>query len=87
MGKYVYPDRCPHCGMRYRDFRSGWTYADAYESFWASSADRSKWHPKRWKSVLGRLHEWKVQGWLEHIEFCSTSDLETPSGPEPRVEY
>jgi hypothetical protein len=58
---------CPHCQLRYDDFRTGWTFADVRATFWR---EHKPWHPARRRSVLGRWHEIKQEMWAEHIKHC-----------------
>lgn len=53
--------RCPHCGIRYGDFRTGLTFREVYHYLW----DRDR---KRRRTVLGKWHELKRQLWEHHVD-------------------
>lgn len=54
-------DACPHCGVRYGRFRTGFTYAQVYELMWT--------HPqKRRNTILGAWHQLKKELWARHVE-------------------
>lgn len=52
---------CPHCGLQYGKFRTGFTYHEVYHMMWS--------HPqKRRNTILGSWHALKKQLWERHIE-------------------
>lgn len=78
-------EKCPICGLRYRDFRIKEYFPDVGSSFgeiWTfcknelrlerdkseARGDYSK--PVNRRSVLGRMFEYKQQGWARHIQIC-----------------
>jgi hypothetical protein len=70
------PSRCPNCNMHYKDFRTGLTWRDAYESFWRPPEPTKNWVNKTPKNLKGRLWELKQALWAEHIEHCSEKEEE-----------
>ena len=64
-------DTCPCCGLTYRDFRTGLTYADVFLWLWSYSQESSNWKYKRRRTVLGRWHMTKKQMWNQHIFECA----------------
>ena len=62
---------CPHCGVLYRAFRTGMTYREVWAQFWRTEDDdRTRWHPKRRHTILGRWHEIKKDLWTDHVRQC-----------------
>lgn len=53
------PDRCEHCESRYRNFRSGLSFAEVRIEL------RAEVHRERVTrhTVLGRMHEHKIMRW------------------------
>lgn len=66
--------KCPHCGVGYRDFRTGLTYQEVYTMLWSSSEDSSNWRYKRRNTVLGLWHQIKVEMWEEHLHLCEKNN-------------
>jgi hypothetical protein len=62
---------CPHCGLKYRDFRTGFTYRDVFGMLWSGSDDPSTWRYKRRGSVLGKWFEIKQKMWADHVDECA----------------
>jgi hypothetical protein len=60
---------CQVCDLTYRDFRSGWTYKDAYEHLaWGRE---SQWSPGR-RAVLRHMAKLKRDEWEQHQTACAT---------------
>jgi hypothetical protein len=54
-------EACPHCGVRYGRFRTGFTYHEVYHMMWQ--------HPqKRRNTILGSWHQLKKELWSRHVE-------------------
>lgn len=69
------PSTCPKCGLHYRQFRSGYTWQDAFESLWMPDRPPEEWISITEKTVRGRLWEFKQQMWEQHLENCSTTNV------------
>lgn len=68
MSRYVgNNDKCPHCGVRYKEFHTGLNYADVYLWFCTADPDPSTWRYKRRNTILGRWHQEKKEQWKRHI--------------------
>ena len=65
-------DRCPVCGIRYRDFRCAeiTSWQEALESMWSASDNPKDWRNKRKGGVLGYWYRQKQREWDYHIETC-----------------
>lgn len=63
-------DDCPNCGLKYRDFRTGFTYAEVYQMLWVASDDARDWRYKRRGTVLGKWRQLKLQMWDRHLAGC-----------------
>lgn len=61
-------ERCPHCQMKYGNFRTGFTYKDIVMMFWDDSDDPGDWTYKRRGTILGKWFEIKQDMWQRHIE-------------------
>lgn len=57
---------CEHCGIRYRDFRTGYRYRDVFEMLKDYSEDPADWRYKRRHTVLGYWHQIKLEMWEAH---------------------
>ena len=67
MSRYVgNQDRCPGCGLLYRDFSTGLTYQEVFAMFWTISEDSDEWRYKRRHTVLGKWHQIKQDMWRQH---------------------
>lgn len=66
------PSMCPGCGMKYRDLKTGFTFADIVSMLWVDDPDPARWRSKRRNSILGFWHEIKLNLWREHCDLCST---------------
>lgn len=67
---------CPHCGLTYKNLRTGYCYTDIYEMLWSSNPDPATWRYKGRHSVLGFWHEIKLTMWEYHLEECALSSEE-----------
>lgn len=65
-------EACPHCGLRYRDMRTGLTFKEVRNMFWVSSEDSEDWQYKRRGSVLGKWNELKKDMWHDHLLLCAS---------------
>lgn len=63
-------DRCPQCGLVYRNLRTGVTYKQVRSWLWSHSHDTKAWRYKRRHGVLGRWHQYKLELWRQHLEGC-----------------
>ena len=63
-------ETCPRCGLRYADFRTGYTYADIYAMFWVGSDDPTEWVYKRRNTILGKWHQIKAEQWTQQLDTC-----------------
>lgn len=66
-------EKCPHCGMLYHDFRTGLSFSDIWAWYWTSDEDSSKWRYKRRRTILGKWHQTKKEGWRMHVEHACPS--------------
>lgn len=64
-------DVCPVCGLKYADFRTGFSYHDVFLMLWSYSDDSSTWRYKRRRTVLGKWHQLKQELWGYHLEECN----------------
>ncbi len=55
-------------GIKYRVFRTGFTYKDVKLMSWDNSDDTKKWTYKRRGTVLGRWFAIKQELWAMHID-------------------
>jgi hypothetical protein len=62
---------CPVCGLAYRDFRTGLSFRDIYDSL------RALKRHKRRRSVLGHWHQIKNEMFAAHAARCGAADVET----------
>ena len=63
--------RCPCCGLKYRDLRTGFSYEAIKLMYWTpQDADPSEWKYKRRGTVLGKWHQLKKELWQKHLEEC-----------------
>jgi hypothetical protein len=68
-------------GVRYDEFRCGYSYSDAWRMLFVASEDRSKWVHKGPGAVLSLLRKLKQDAW---DELCRRVDPETLPPPPPR---
>lgn len=61
-------ERCPHCGIAYRDFRCNLSFRDAAARLWSHDTDTKNWKYKRRNTVLGVMHAEKRMFWRLHKE-------------------
>ena len=61
-------EKCPHCGIKYRDFHTGLRYVDVYCWMMDNETDPSKWRYKRRHTILGKWHQHKMEMWKFHTE-------------------
>lgn len=59
---------CPHCGLTYGRFRTGFSYYSVFEYLKDYSDDSSEWRYKRRATVLGAWHQIKREMWFAHVE-------------------
>lgn len=65
---------CPNCGIDYRNFRTGFSYADVYAMLWKPSHDSDEWMYKRRNTILGKWHQIKQEMWTHHLENCEENN-------------
>lgn len=68
-------DECEVCGLKYRDLRTGLTFADVKAMLW-KGPDPETWVYKRRNTVLGLWHQIKQSMWDEHLYHCERSQEE-----------
>ena len=77
-----YDEICPHCGLAYRDFRTGLDFAAVRSMLWVDKDDPARWRQKRRCGVLGFWHQLKLDMWKIHLRECHDeyihSSEETP---------
>lgn len=80
---------CSNCGIAYRDFRTGFDYADIYAMLWMPEHDPSKWICKRRNTILGKWHQLKQEMWNDHLESCEENNesKETSNAGKNKTEY
>lgn len=61
-------DKCPHCGITYRRFPTGLTFAEVRVMLWSPEDDPNTWRYKRRRTVLGYWHMLKLEWWKYHID-------------------
>jgi len=67
MSNYVgNSETCKHCGITYKDFRSGFTYREVYVMLMDYSEDNADWKYKRRNTILGKWHQMKKEAWAHH---------------------
>lgn len=59
---------CEVCGQRYRDLRTGHTFAGVKRLM--RRAPNERWRYRRRHGVLGFWHGIKVLEWNHHVEMC-----------------
>ena len=69
-------DRCPHCGVKYKDFRTGFSYYDVFLMYWSADSDPNTWKYKRRSTVLGKWHQIKKELWEQHLNGYCVKELE-----------
>lgn len=72
--------KCPYCGLRYRELRTGLTYSEVYLWYLSGSDDSREWKYKRRRTILGKWHQHKLELWAHH------KDFDCPERPENRLE-
>ena len=70
---------CPECGFKYKDLRSGHTFAEVKQMLWVASDDPKDWVYRRRGTVLGKWRELKLEKWRHHLLCCATEDLDDKS--------
>lgn len=60
--------RCPQCGARYRDLRTGLTWRDIVSLLWSNDPDPGTWRHKRRGTILGTWHQIKRGQWIAHLD-------------------
>jgi hypothetical protein len=71
--------KCPTCGMDYKDFRTGLTFAEVKADMFVESEDSADWVYKRRRCVLRRWNKIKISMWKYHIEECKVIENENTS--------
>lgn len=59
-------EKCPHCGIKYRDFRVNLSFSDAASRLYSHDPDAKTWRYKRRNTVLGVMHAEKQLFWKKH---------------------
>ena len=72
---------CEHCGLKYRDFRTGLTYSAVRDTYWVADPDSAKWKYKRRNTVLGKWREIKKEMWAEHLYQCADMEQRVSEVP------
>ena len=70
------PSPCPHCGMKYKDLRTGLNFSAVRDMLWIGDTDPIRWRYKRRGSVLGLWFEIKRSMWTDHIELCGSPEAQ-----------
>jgi len=73
------PEDCPTCGLRYRDFKTGFDFSDIRQMLWVNDDDYRRWRQKGRHTVLGLWFEIKRSMWRDHREMCKK--------PKKQAEY
>ena len=68
-------EECPHCGLVYERFTTGYAYSEVRMLLWVGTEDQTEWKYKRRHTVLGMWHSIKVLMWDEHIEECEQQKM------------
>jgi len=64
-------EKCPKCGIRYKDFRASITsFQEAKDAMFVVSEDSKDWRYRRKNGVLGYWHSVKKKEWKYHLEEC-----------------
>lgn len=58
---------CPHCGLLYKRFTTGFSYRDVYVMLMDYSTDPKEWKYKRRNTVLGAMFQLKQDLWKKHV--------------------
>lgn len=61
-------ERCPHCDLTYRKFKTGFTYYAVFDLLKDYSEDSGEWRYKRRHTVLGKWRQIKREMWYAHVE-------------------
>ena len=64
------PGDCPHCGMKYDDFKTGLDFEAVKDMLWIQDSNPEYWRHKRRGSVLGLWFEIKRSMWADHQDMC-----------------
>lgn len=78
---------CPVCGITYKEFRTGMTFAEVKAEMYVSSEDSDDWVYKRRRCVLRRWRKIKIVLWEYHLKECYLKDVSEESSIEDFVEY
>jgi hypothetical protein len=73
-------DVCPVCGITYKKFRTGMTFADVKAEMYVSSEDSKDWVYKRRRCVLRRWRKIKMALWEYHLKECECKGVEADEG-------
>lgn len=76
-------ESCPHCGLTYRQLRTGLNYRRVFEELWSIDASPETWRYKRRRTVLGRWHGTKKLMWKMHLEGCAWSGADVEFARSP----
>jgi hypothetical protein len=66
---------CPHCGLKYKDFRTGLSFSEVRNLYWVSDPDSEAWKYKRRNTVLGKWREIKLEMWAAHLYGCVPEEV------------
>lgn len=80
-------DKCPFCGLKYDDFRTGYTYKDIFNTFWVASDDQRLWKHKGRHTVLGRWMQTKRELWRDHLSICEECSGQNSGSARIDVDY
>lgn len=70
-------ERCPTCGTKYGQFRTGLRYRDVFLMLWDGSRDSKEWKYKRRGTILGLWHSIKKELWSRHTDAeCQSFNLD-----------
>jgi hypothetical protein len=61
-------EKCPHCRITYKLFRTGHTYDEVKKMMWDYSPDPTDWKYKRRGTVLGKWFQIKQELWEQHTK-------------------
>jgi len=61
---------CPTCGIDYRDFTTGLSFADVRQLLWTGDDRPENWRYKRRNTVLGKWRQIKAEFWNQHLDTC-----------------
>ncbi len=80
-------EKCPICGITYKEFRTGMTFADVKAEMYVSSEDSKDWVYKRKRCVLRRWRKIKRELWEYHLKECSIEFIDEELNLKEFSEY